>query len=55
VFTFIDSKPLVIGDYEFPYWSHVFGMLMNVLVLAGIIGMIAYEVFLKFKFNRVSI
>lgn len=55
IFTLTDSGPLVLGDYEFPAWSHVLGTLISVSSLLGIIGWAIYEfVLAKFYHTKVS-
>ena len=43
IFSWVDSGPLSVGDYEFPYWSDIFG---NIISAASTVGAVVWAIYL---------
>lgn len=54
IFSWIDVKPLKLGDYEFPTWTLIFGNIITFTTLLGILGWVAYELYLVFQKKKVT-
>jgi hypothetical protein len=54
IFSWIDVKPLKLGDYEFPTWTLIFGNIITFTTLLGILGWVFYELYLVFQKKKVT-
>jgi hypothetical protein len=43
IFSWVDSGPLSVGEYEFPKWSEVLG---NIISAASIVGAVIWAIYM---------
>lgn len=58
IFMFIQTTPIELPDYKFPYWTHIFGQCFSASTLSGIvfwaIWLIIEALFIHKKVNKIK-
>lgn len=52
VITLVNATKIVVGDYEFPDWTHVIGMLLSASMYSGVVFYAIYAIINALFFNK---